>query len=175
MAEILQIQEEQILRLEGFAGVQLRPYDKFIYKNGQWYWKWILYKFTVRFNPGTMYFVRAYATNIVGTSYGGEISFTTQNIPSVTTNSVTSITSSSAICGGNVVSNGGTTVTSRGICWSTTVNPTIANSRTINGSGSGPFSSAMTGLLSGRTYYVRAYAANSWGTAYGSNVAFTTN
>ncbi|HQV61152.1 MAG TPA: hypothetical protein PLG08_10270 [Chitinophagaceae bacterium] len=125
--------------------------------------------------PGTMYFVRAYATNIVGTSYGGELSFTTQNIPSVTTNSVTSITSSSAICGGNVVSNGGATVTARGICWSTTVNPTIANSRTINGSGSGPFSSAMTGLLSGRTYYVRAYATNSWGTAYGSNIAFTTN
>jgi hypothetical protein len=125
--------------------------------------------------PGAIYYVRAYATNIIGTSYGGELAFTTKNIPSISTNSITSITSSSAICGGNVFSDGGSTVTSRGICWSTTVNPTIVNSSTINGSGSGPFSSTMTGLFRLTTYYVRAYATNSWGTAYGSNVSFRTN
>lgn len=125
--------------------------------------------------PGTMYFVRAYATNGIGTSYGGELSFTTQNVPSVTTNAVTSITNTSAICGGNVVSAGGSTVTSRGVCWNTTGNPTIANSRTINGSGTGTFNSTMTGLSAGTIYYVRAYATNSWGTSYGSNVSFRTN
>lgn len=126
-------------------------------------------------SPGTTYFVRAYATNAIGTAYGSVISFSTQTIPTVTTIAVTSITTTSAICGGNVVADGGTTVTSRGICWSTSINPTILNSRTINGSGTGSFTSTMTGLATGTYYYVRAYATNSWGTSYGSNLLFRTN
>lgn len=126
-------------------------------------------------SAGITYYVRAYATNAIGTSYGGVISFTTQTIPTITTNAVTSITTTSAMSGGNVVSGGGATVTSRGICWSTSINPTILNSRTISGSGTGSFSSTMTGLITGTTYYVRAYATNSWGTAYGSNFSFRTN
>jgi hypothetical protein len=125
--------------------------------------------------PGSTYFVRAYATNNVGTSYGDQLSFVTQNIPSVSTNSVTSITSTSAISGGNVINDGGSAVTSRGVCWNTAVNPTITNSRTLNGSGIGAFSSTMTGLTPRTTYYVRAYSTNSWGTSYGSNFTFRTN
>lgn len=126
-------------------------------------------------SAGITYYVRAYATNSIGTSYGTVVSFTTKTIPTITTNSVTSITTNSAISGGNVISDGGATVTSRGICWSTSINPTIINSRTIVGSGTGSFSSSMTGLASGTNYYVRAYATNSWGTAYGSNFSFRTN
>lgn len=126
-------------------------------------------------SAGTTYYVRAYATNSIGTSYGAVVLFTTQTIPTITTNSVTSITTNSAISGGNVISDGGATVTSRGICWSTSINPTILNSRTIVGSGTGSFSSSITGLVSGTYYYVRAYATNSWGTAYGSSILFRTN
>ena len=95
--------------------------------------------------------------------------------PTVTTNSVSSITSTSAICGGNVTSDGGATVTARGVCWSTSINPTTSNSKTTNGTGTGSFTSNISGLNPGTTYYVRAYATNSNGTSYGSNASFTTN
>jgi hypothetical protein len=129
-------------------------------------------------NPGTTYYVRAYATNSTGTSYGSNVSFTTNptttTTPKVTTNSVSSITSNSAACGGNVTSDGGSTVTARGVCWTTTSNPTTGNSRTTDGSGTGSFSSTISGLNTGTTYYVRAYATNSMGTSYGSNRSFAT-
>ncbi len=130
-------------------------------------------------NPGTIYYVRAYATNINGTSYGSNMSFTTNpaplNIPTVTTNAVSSIISTSAVCGGNVTSDGGVTVTARGVCWNTSSNPTTSNSKTTDGIGTGIFISYIYGLNPGTTYYVRAYATNSNGTSYGSNVNFTTN
>ncbi len=130
-------------------------------------------------NPGTTYYVRAYATNSNGTSYGSNVSFTTNpattTTPIVTTNSVSSITSTSAVCGGNVISDGGSTVTARGVCWSTSPNPTTSNSKTNDGSGTGSFTSYIYGLNPGTTYYVRAYATNSNGTSYGSNMIFTTN
>ncbi|MCX6584482.1 MAG: Ig-like domain-containing protein [Candidatus Aminicenantes bacterium] len=97
------------------------------------------------------------------------------NIPTVSTNSISSITSKSAICGGNVTSNGGAPVTSRGVCWSTSLTPTIADSKTTDGTGTGSFTSNITGLNPDTTYYVRAYATNSRGTAYGSNMSFKTN
>lgn len=125
----------------------------------------------------TTYYVRAYATNSAGTSYGEQKSFKTSsvNLPTVTTNNVTNITQNSATCGGNVVSNGGATVTARGVCWSNTNSlPTISNSHTTNGSGTGSFTSSMTGLNAGTTYYVRAYATNSAGTGYGEVRLFTT-
>ena len=124
----------------------------------------------------TTYYVRAYATNEKGTSYGSEKSFKTLEItlPTVTTNSVTDIKAMTAICGGNVTSDGNATVTARGICWSTNPNPTINDNKTTNGEGLGSFTSNLSNLASQTTYYVRAYAINEVGTAYGEEVSFTT-
>lgn len=98
----------------------------------------------------------------------------TAQIAVLTTSSVNNITQTSAGSGGNISSDGGATVTARGVCWSTTQNPTISNSRTSDGSGTGSFSSNITGLSPNTTYYVKAYATNSAGTAYGNSAAFTT-
>lgn len=123
----------------------------------------------------TTYYVRAYATNSKGTSYGEEKTFTTSKLaPTVTTNDVTSITFNSAVCGGEVTNDGGAEVTSRGICWSTSQNPTISNNHTSDGNGLGVFTSNITGLTENTTYYVRAYATNSEGTNYGEQKTFTT-
>ena len=98
----------------------------------------------------------------------------TATLPIVTTNTVSSITATSAICGGDVTNNGGDAVTARGVCWSDLPNPTVSNSHTTDGIGTGSFISSLTGLSANTTYYVRAYATNSAGTAYGSEVSFTT-
>ena len=126
----------------------------------------------------TTYYVRAYATNSVGTAYGPAISVRTLSatIPTgVTTNTITSITQTTATGGGNSTNDGGATITSKGVCWSnTTSSPTIANSKTVDGSGIGSFTSSLSGLTANTTYYVRAYATNSVGTSYGSLMSFTT-
>ncbi len=96
------------------------------------------------------------------------------NLAQLTTAAVSSITSSSAICGGNIISNGGSAVIARGVCWSTNNNPTIANSHTTDGNGNGSYTSNISGLAANTTYYVRAYATNSNGTAYGNSVSFAT-
>ena len=121
------------------------------------------------------YYVRAYATSNYGTSYGEEREFKTViGMAVVTTNSVTGITALSAISGGNVVNDGGDDITARGVCWSTAQNPTVSNSHTSDGTGTGEFTSSITGLNNNVTYYVRAYATNSIGTAYGEERSFTT-
>lgn len=124
----------------------------------------------------TMYYARAYTINAQGDiNYGNQVNFTTlSNVgyPVVTTSDVTSVTATSAICGGNITSNGGYAVTSRGVCWSTNINPTTSNTKTTDGSGNGMFTSTITGLIANQTYYVRAYATNSVGTSYGSQVSF---
>jgi parallel beta-helix repeat protein len=127
-------------------------------------------------SPGTRYYVRAYATNSAGTAYGDTVSFTTLAItlPTVITASVSSISTTSAACGGTVSSDGGATVTARGVCWSTSSSPTLANSYTANGTGTGSFTSSISSLTAGTKYYVRAYATNSIGTAYGVDGSFTT-
>jgi uncharacterized protein (TIGR02145 family) len=126
---------------------------------------------------GTVYYVKAYATNSAGTSYGNEISFTTtaSTVPVLTTTAASSITQTTATSGGNITSDGGATVTARGVCWSTVTNPTTNNRKTIDGTGTGTFVSTLTGLTGDSTYYVRAYATNSAGTQYGNQVSFTTN
>lgn len=126
-------------------------------------------------SAGTIYYVRAYATNSVGTAYGGnqEIFTTTAaSLPTLTTSNIVSITQTSGVSGGNIYSDGGSAITSRGVCWGTSANPTIANSKTINGSGSGAFTSNITGLNASTLYYLRAYATNSVGTAYGPEISF---
>jgi hypothetical protein len=94
--------------------------------------------------------------------------------PTVTTTSPPSVSTTSAILGGNVTDDGGATVTERGVVFSTAPNPTIADNVVQMGSGTGPFSQSVTGLNPGTLYYVRAYAINSEGLAYGSQQDFTT-
>jgi len=126
-------------------------------------------------NPGTTYYVRAYATNSINTSYGNEVSFKTSPVPpSLTTAAATQITYNSAKSGGNVTSDGGAAVTAYGVCWNTAQNPTISNSHTTDGSGNGSFISNLTSLLPSTNYWIRAYATNSAGTAYGNQQPFTT-
>lgn len=123
----------------------------------------------------TNYYVRAYATNEVGTYYGEEKNFnTTIGLPVVTTNNVTGIAPLSANAGGNVTSDNGFVVTLRGVCWSMIPNPTIDDSHTTNGSGTGQFNSSIDNLQNSTTYHVRAYATNTNGTAYGEDKTFTT-
>ena len=131
-------------------------------------------------NEKTTYHVRAYAINEKGTAYGLDVEFATlpsggtAQLPTIVTNSVTGITAHTAVCGGEVTSDGGAEVTERGICWGTNANPTISNSHTSAGSEMGAFSATMGGLSANTTYHVRAYATNEAGTAYGSDKEFTT-
>ena len=124
----------------------------------------------------TTYYVRSYATNSVGTSYSAEISFTTgaRSLPTLTTTAVSSIAGTTATSGGNITSSGNDLLTARGVCWSTSSNPTIANFKTTDGTTTGTYTSALTGLSANTTYYLRAYATNSVGTEYGNQVTFTT-
>lgn len=97
------------------------------------------------------------------------------SVPTLTTSAISNITQTSANSGGNVTSDGGASVSARGVCWSASANPTTSNSKTSDGSGSGTFTSSVTGLTANTTYHVRAYATNSAGTSYGSDVQFTTS
>ena len=127
--------------------------------------------------PQTTYYIRAYATNEVGTAYGEQKIFTAGSditAPTVTTNDVSSVTSNSAVCGGNVTDNGGGIITARGVCYGTSQNPTINDTHTSDGDGTGMFISNLTGLTENTTYYVRAYATNEAGTSYGEQKSFTT-
>jgi uncharacterized protein (TIGR02145 family) len=118
--------------------------------------------------PGTTYYIRAYATNSMGTSYGNQISVTTlATVPTISTSEINPSTETTAIGGGEIVSDGGSSITARGICWSTSPNPTILNNRTSDGSGKGSFTSTMTGLSTNILYYIRAYSTNIIGTSYG--------
>ncbi len=128
-------------------------------------------------SPNTIYYVRAYVTNTAGTSYGGQVSFTTnQQPPTVTTQAVTSITISTATGNGNITSLGVPNPTAHGVCWNTGGTPTTADSSTDKGAAyvTGAFTANITGLSPNTTYYVRAYATNAGGTSYGNQVSFRT-
>jgi len=136
-------------------------------------------------SPNTLYYIQAYAENANGINFGSQGTFTTLSavsIPAVSTNLITSITSTTATGGGIVINEGSSSVTIRGICWGTSINPTTAKplipttsgGRTKNGSGIGEFTSSITGASANTLYYVRAYATNTAGTAYGENQTFTT-
>jgi uncharacterized protein (TIGR02145 family) len=128
-------------------------------------------------SPGTVYYVRAYATNSAGTAYGNQLSFTSAAVvlATLTTTTTSSITSTTVSSGGNISNDGGGAVTARGVVWSTSQNPTIAlTTKTNNGTGTGIFTSNITGLSPSTVYYIRAYATNSAGTAYGNQQTLTT-
>lgn len=126
-------------------------------------------------SPGTTYYIRAFATNFTGTGYGNLITFKTKSdIPKITTSETTHITSNSAISGGTITSDGGEPVLSRGVCWSQKNNPTVNGNKTNDGAGVGHFISSLSDLNSGEKYYIRAYATNKIGTAYGHEVSFIT-
>src|ERR1035437_34492 len=123
----------------------------------------------------TKYYARAYAIGAGATIYGDELSFTTfPVVPTLTTAAITVITGNSATGGGNVTVAGGADVTARGVCFGKNHNPTVSDSKTANGTGTGAFISALSGLKGHTVYYVRAYATNSAGTGYGPEVSFTT-
>ncbi len=124
----------------------------------------------------TIYYVKAYATNSAGTGYGNEITFTTNPVllATLTTTVPTSIAAITAVSGGNITSDGSGAITARGICWGINANPAITDSHTADGTGIGSFTSNLTGLTAGTTYYERAYATNSAGTAYGNQITFNT-
>ena len=130
--------------------------------------------------PKTRYYLRAYATSttgIIGTGYGAEVTFKTDSLPVVQTNDpVIEISSTGARSGGAVISDGGSPVTARGIVWSTDLNnlSVSLSTKTTNGAGLGSFVGVMTGLAPNTKYYVKAYATNSDGTAYGPSRLFTT-
>jgi len=126
---------------------------------------------------GATYYARAYATNSQGTAYSAQITFTASlvlSLPTVTTSEATNITSSTATLGGNTVSDGNAAITERGVCISTSPNPTTANKFPYSTAALGIFASNFSAMQSGTTYYVRAYAINSKGTAYGNEITFAT-
>lgn len=130
--------------------------------------------------PSTTYVYRVYSYNTRGNSptYSKEITLTTTAaiyLPTLTTSSVSSITSTSAKSGGTIVSNGGAPIIARGVCWSKNSSPTInLSTKTNDGTGLGVFASNLTGLSANTSYYARAYATNSAGTAYGDQFRFET-
>ena len=127
--------------------------------------------------PNTDYHVRAYATNSVGTAYGNDLVFKTLAIVGATVTTATpTFTATTATAGGNVTLDGGASVTERGVCWSITANPTTTTGTKVAAAaaGLGTFTVSITGLQPGTTYHVVAYAINSSGTSYGSDVAFAT-
>ena len=136
----------------------------------------------ISLTKNTKYFLRAYATNSSGTSYGNEITFTTTNstgttVPVLSTSAINSISSSSAMSGGTIINDGGSVITAKGICWSTTSGAANISlpTKTNDGTGTGVYTSTISGLSPSTTYYVRAYATNSNGTDYGNQVMFTTS
>jgi hypothetical protein len=124
-----------------------------------------------------LYYVRAYAANSSGISYGQEESFTTlDEMPVLSTDDISNISYYTATGGGNITSDGGQPIMIRGVVWDTIADPTFGKNvgRTIDGSGSGTFTSSMTGLIPGKTYYVKAYARNCYSISYGTEKTFTT-
>jgi uncharacterized protein (TIGR02145 family) len=143
-------------------------------KNGTW---WVgqypastPYVIQLKYNSSTLSIGSNYLFNNQGISIRCVKDYT---LPTLTTKVISDIGATNAIGGGTVVSNGGTQLTSRGVCWNTSGNPTINDNKSSDGNGSGSFTSNLTHLIPNAIHYVRAYATNSVGTAYGNQVSFT--
>lgn len=104
----------------------------------------------------------------------GTIEIEGPSAPVVETKPISDVSDNKATCGGNVTSDGRSSVIARGVCWSKSEYPTIDDDHTTNGTGLGEFKSQLTNLEAGATYYVRAYATNRMGTAYGEQVSTAT-
>lgn len=127
------------------------------------------------FQLSTSYFIKSYAVNSFGISYGDEIEVRIDKVkPKVNTQEIIEIDSNYAICTSNVTYGGGTQILERGICWASFSNPTISDNKTSDGSGLGVYTSTMTDLLPNTLYYCRSYATNSEGTTYGKEISFRT-
>ena len=100
--------------------------------------------------------------------FNNGVSSWVNNPNGITTNSIISHDTMTAVCGGNIASSGGSHILAKGVCWGTSHNPTLSNSHTSDAVGVGSFTSNVTGLIASNTYYVRAYATNSVGTSYGN-------
>jgi hypothetical protein len=127
---------------------------------------------TILFSDGESHSVGIVVKAIGRNLYSSEFNISADAAPSVVTSVVTDVASETASCGGDVTDDGGPAVTARGVCWSTSVGPTIADSSTTDASGTGSFSSSITGLSPHTRYHVRAYATNSIDTSYGDDVSF---
>jgi hypothetical protein len=145
--------------------------------------KWIPCESTGNSTGDMLYWNGTTWSVIPGGQPGQLLQLSSTNVPlwvgagyaSLTTQAVTAITAATATCGGNITVDGGFAVTVRGVCWNTLPNPTTAlSTKTTDGSGTGSFTSSLTGLTSGTSYYVRAYATNTTGTVYGNQVRFVT-
>ena len=137
-------------------------------------------KITTNLNPNTKYYYRAFATNSNGTAYGEIKNFTTLKAePTVTTTIATSVTITSAKLGGEITNQGLSSITERGVIYSTTdTNPKIGDTNVTkdeNRTGTGTFSENITGLTANTTYFFRAYAINTHGTSYGEVKSFKLN
>jgi hypothetical protein len=132
--------------------------------------------FLQNLEPGTQYYVKSYISRDNITEYGAEINFTTvaANKPELITTVVSAISQNGAISGGTITNDGGSPITERGVCWNISPDPDISDSRTIDGTGPGAFSSILRGLTPNTTYYLRAYATNRGGTSYGNELIFIT-
>ncbi|MBK7306482.1 MAG: hypothetical protein IPI88_05205 [Chitinophagaceae bacterium] len=119
-----------------------------------------------------LYFILLLA--IISFNCQKELSAPESLLPTIITSSTSSITNTTALSGGNITNDGGAAITARGVCWASTPNPLVTGNHTTNGTGTGVFVSNITGLTANTTYYVRAYATNSDGTAYGADSVFTT-
>jgi uncharacterized protein (TIGR02145 family) len=127
-------------------------------------------------DPNKLYHARAYAINTAGIAYGNDIVFTTSAaVPELTTAEISGIALNIAVSGGNISSDGGAPVTTRGVCWSTEPDPDINDPFVSGGTGTGSFTCEIKGLSPGSRYYVRAFAQNKGGIAYGNQIIFNTN
>ncbi len=130
----------------------------------------------INLEPGTIYYIRSYAINEVGISYGNQLNFETlKTTPTLKTTDAGSITSSSAIVTGSITSNGGDMILESGLCYSTSTEPDMNDSKLISENGQANFSIKIDQLVLGTTYYVRAFATNSVGTSFGNEISFTTH
>jgi hypothetical protein len=139
----------------------------------------VIYTNATELLPATTYYIRAFATNAIGTSYSKEIAFTTLPLSTPSSMQVfnpSTITATNANIFVSIGSNGGSTITQKGLVWSTSTNPTIAlTTKNFDTSVNNSFSSSITGLSPSTTYYVRAFATNAIGTSYSKELAFTTS
>ena len=133
------------------------------------------YDITIYMKENRTFYVRSYAISEAGVAYGEQVSFTTPTTPLVNTIAVTDITANTATGGGLISDDGGLDIIARGLVWSTSSNPTVdLNTKTSDGTGPGSFVGQLAGLTIGTRYYVRAYATNALGTAYGEELSFST-